>query len=156
MQIKLLKIMGLVGAGDRQASENMYNVILDSMRRANSSHTIGNAIIIECIRTITVIYPQPNLLQAGSKYSLPSSLSCVFDSDYSAIIWHRSSLGFLWHMTEFSRYITYRSLFDFVCVSPKLLQHRDVILASICRFALSVVLDIHMISSFEYAYVWRD
>ena len=65
MQIKLLSILGLLGAGDKTASENMYNVVLDSMKRANASHTIGNAIIIQCIRTITAIYPQPTLLQAG-------------------------------------------------------------------------------------------
>ena len=65
LQIKLLKILAFMGAGDKAASENMYAVIGDAMRRANTGHTIGNAIIYECVRTITSIYPNPALLQAG-------------------------------------------------------------------------------------------
>lgn len=64
-QIKLLKILAMLGAGDRVASENMYAVVQQTLRRANSSHTIGNAIIYECVRTITTIYPNPHLLAAG-------------------------------------------------------------------------------------------
>jgi AP-4 complex subunit epsilon-1 len=54
-----------MGAGDKGASENMYAVIDDAMRKANTGHTIGNAIIFECVRTITAIYPNPGLLQSG-------------------------------------------------------------------------------------------
>ena len=65
MQIKLLKILAQMGVGDKSASENMYAVIADAMKRANTGHTIGNAIIYECVRTITSIYPNPVLLQTG-------------------------------------------------------------------------------------------
>ena len=79
VQIKLLRILGIVGAGDKSASDNMYNVLFDAMRRANPSHTIGNAIIIECIRTTTAIYPNPHLLQAGKHILcfLPSYLPWI-------------------------------------------------------------------------------
>lgn len=65
MQIKLLKILAVLGAGDKQASDNIYEVVASTMKRANPTHTIGNAITYECIRTITTIIPSPPLLQQG-------------------------------------------------------------------------------------------
>ena len=65
MQIKLLRILAIMGAGDRSASENMYAVIDEAMHKANTGHTIGNAIIYECVRTVTAIYPNPGLLESG-------------------------------------------------------------------------------------------
>lgn len=56
-----------MGSGDRSASENMYTVIQQALRRANSSHTIGNALIYECVRTMTTIYPNPVLLAAAAE-----------------------------------------------------------------------------------------
>ncbi len=70
LQIKLLRILGLLGAADKAASDNMYAVIADSMRRANTGHTIGNAIVYEAVRTITAIYPNPALLQSGTPWLL--------------------------------------------------------------------------------------
>ena len=66
LQIKLLKTLALLGAGDKAASENMYAVVGDAMRRANTGHTIGNAIEFECVRTIAAIFPNPGLLQSGA------------------------------------------------------------------------------------------
>lgn len=65
MQIKLLKILACLGAGDKNSSDNMYAVLGDTLRKANTGHTISNAIVAECVRTITAIYPNPGLLQAG-------------------------------------------------------------------------------------------
>jgi hypothetical protein len=64
-QIKLLRVLGMMGANDRAASENMYAVVADAMRRGNVGNTIGNAIVYECVRTITAIFPNPSLLQSG-------------------------------------------------------------------------------------------
>lgn len=66
LQIKLLRVLGHLGASDKQASDNMYAVVADSMRRGNTGHTIGNAIVYEAVRTIANIYPSPALLQSGS------------------------------------------------------------------------------------------
>lgn len=67
IQIKILKILAALGAGDKTASENMYAVVHQTLRRANSSHTIGNALIYECVRTITTIYPNPSLLATAAE-----------------------------------------------------------------------------------------
>lgn len=45
----------------------MYAVIGSAMKRANNSHTIGNALIYECVRTISTIYPNPGLLSAAAE-----------------------------------------------------------------------------------------
>eukprot|EP00798_Chlamydomonas_sp_ICE-L_P014265 gene14265-20238_t len=65
IQIKLLKILSILGAGDRFASENMYTVLQQALKRTSSSHTIGSALIAEYVRTITTIYPNPSLLAAA-------------------------------------------------------------------------------------------
>ncbi|CAL8463047.1 g2581 [Coccomyxa elongata] len=67
IQIKLLKILSYLGAGDKTASDNMYAILGDILRRANTGHTIGNAIVAESVRTITAIYPNPALLQAAAE-----------------------------------------------------------------------------------------
>lgn len=71
MQIKLLRVLGHLGTSDKQASDNMYSVVAESMRRGNTGHTIGNAIVYEAVRTIASIYPNPALLQSGESHELP-------------------------------------------------------------------------------------
>lgn len=75
LQIKLLRLLALLGAGDKAASDNMYAIIGETLRRANTGHTIGNAIIYECVRTITTIYPNPVLLHAGAQAAVPCPAS---------------------------------------------------------------------------------
>ena len=72
-QIKLLRVLGHLGTSDKQASDNMYSVVAESMRRGNTGHTIGNAIVYEAVRTIASIYPNPALLQSGEGNLLPQS-----------------------------------------------------------------------------------
>ena len=67
LQIKLLRVLGHLGTSDKQASDNMYSVVAESMRRGNTGHTIGNAIVYEAVRTIASIYPNPSLLQSGGE-----------------------------------------------------------------------------------------
>ena len=66
LQVKLLRILGMLGASDKPASDNMYAVVAEAMRKGNTGHTIGNAIVYEAVRTITAIYPNPSLLQSGA------------------------------------------------------------------------------------------
>lgn len=67
IQVRLLKILALLGVGDRAASEHMYTVLADVMRRGNTGHTIGNAVVYECVRTITAIHPNATLLQSAAE-----------------------------------------------------------------------------------------
>ena len=41
LQIKLMKILALLGADDQSASEAMYEVLRDAMRRADIQSTIA-------------------------------------------------------------------------------------------------------------------
>jgi AP-4 complex subunit epsilon-1 len=74
IQVRLLKILALLGVGDRAASEHMYTVLADVMRRGNTGHTIGNAVVYECVRTITAIHPNATLLQVKPRPFLSPAL----------------------------------------------------------------------------------
>ncbi|EOY25374.1 PREDICTED: AP-4 complex subunit epsilon [Theobroma cacao] len=66
IQIKLLKILALLGSGDKQASENMYTVVGDLFRKCDSSSNIGNAVLYECICCVSSIYPNAKLLESAA------------------------------------------------------------------------------------------
>lgn len=66
-QIRLLKILALLGSGDKHASENMYTVLGDIFRKGDSSSNIGNAILYECICCVSSIYPSSKLLDAAAE-----------------------------------------------------------------------------------------
>ncbi|KAI3703535.1 hypothetical protein L1987_73677 [Smallanthus sonchifolius] len=66
IQIKLLKIMALLGSGDKKSSEQMYTVIGDIMRKSDTASNIGNAILFECICCISSIQPSPKLLETAA------------------------------------------------------------------------------------------
>ncbi|XP_057963942.1 AP-4 complex subunit epsilon [Malania oleifera] len=67
IQIKLLKMLSLLGSGDKQASECMYTVVGDIFRKCDSSSNIGNAVLYECICCVSSIYPSPKLLEAAAE-----------------------------------------------------------------------------------------
>lgn len=66
IQIKLLKILALLGSGDKQASEQMYTVLGDIFRKSDTLINIGNAVLYECICCVSCIYPNPKLLDAAA------------------------------------------------------------------------------------------
>ncbi|XP_077229897.1 AP-4 complex subunit epsilon-like isoform X2 [Tasmannia lanceolata] len=67
IQIRLLKILALLGSGDKQASEQMYTVLGDIFRKCESSSNIGNAVLYECICCVSSIYSNPKLLNAAAE-----------------------------------------------------------------------------------------
>ena len=66
IQMQLLRLLATLGQADMQASEGMYEVLLDVMRRADTGISVGYAIIYECVRTVTTIYPNATLLDAAA------------------------------------------------------------------------------------------
>lgn len=68
IQIKLLKLLALLGASDQRASEGMYEVLYDVLRKADTGINIGYAVIYDCVRTITTIYPNIQLLETAASH----------------------------------------------------------------------------------------
>ena len=64
--MKLLRILTLLGRADQSSSEQMYDVIQNVMINAGGvAIDIGHAIMYECVRTVTTIYPNTALLDAA-------------------------------------------------------------------------------------------
>jgi hypothetical protein len=49
IQVRLLKLLGHLGHNDRTASEHMYTILGEVLRRGDSHHTIGNALLYEAV-----------------------------------------------------------------------------------------------------------
>ncbi|GAB4834043.1 hypothetical protein Ancab_032296 [Ancistrocladus abbreviatus] len=66
IQIKLLKILALLGGGDKHASEHMYMVVGDIIKKCDALSNIGNAVLYECVCCVSAIYPNTKLLEAAA------------------------------------------------------------------------------------------
>lgn len=66
IQIKLLKILALLGSGDKHASEQMYTVLGELIRKSDSSSNIGNAVLYESVCCASAIHPNAKLLEAAA------------------------------------------------------------------------------------------
>lgn len=66
IQMSILRILAVVGRGDQQASEGMYEVLIDVMKRADTGINVGYALVYEAVRTVTTIYPNPILLDTAA------------------------------------------------------------------------------------------
>lgn len=64
IQLDILRLFALLGNADRRASEPMYDVISECIRRGAVGTNVGYAIVFECVRTTTQIYPNKTLLDA--------------------------------------------------------------------------------------------
>lgn len=76
VQLKLLQILAVLGASDKNASEGMYEILREVMKRADIGINVGYAIVYECTRTVTSIYPDPALIEDAA-----SSISRFITSD---------------------------------------------------------------------------
>jgi len=66
IQMKIIRILAILGKKDAQASNGIYEILGDTMKRADVGINAGYAVVYECVRTITIIYPNPTLLDAAA------------------------------------------------------------------------------------------
>lgn len=66
MQIRLVRILSLLGQGDATSSSGMYEILFDTMKKADVGINAGYAICYECIKCISKIYPNTKLLDAAA------------------------------------------------------------------------------------------
>ncbi|CAD8096428.1 unnamed protein product [Paramecium sonneborni] len=67
LQIKLLQILTLLGANDLKVSEQIYEVLGTTLRRADDTTiNIGYAVTYQCVKCISGIYPQQSLLEQAA------------------------------------------------------------------------------------------
>jgi AP-4 complex subunit epsilon-1 len=64
--VRLLRLLGILGQGDQTASEGCYEMLLDVMRRSDTGINVGYAVMYECVRTVTRIYPNATLLDTAA------------------------------------------------------------------------------------------
>lgn len=68
IQIRLLQVLALLGANDLKISEQIYEMLSQTLRRADDTGiNIGYAVTYQCVKTISSIYPNQNLLEAAGK-----------------------------------------------------------------------------------------
>lgn len=66
IQMKIVRILAVLGKNDANASNGMYQILGDCMKKADVGINAGYAVVYECIRTITSIYPNSTLLDAAA------------------------------------------------------------------------------------------
>ncbi|KAI2648581.1 AP-4 complex subunit epsilon-1 [Labeo rohita] len=67
LQIQLLRILSLLGKEDQSTSELMYEVLDESLRRAEMNHNITYAILYECVKAVYTIHPKAELLEKAAR-----------------------------------------------------------------------------------------
>lgn len=56
--MSILNMMGYIGADDETVSKKLYEVITQVLKRANDTGIhIGYALVYQCMKTITSIFP---------------------------------------------------------------------------------------------------
>lgn len=66
-QMRLLRIMAILGTDDLKTSELIYGVLKEVLGTAECTSNIGQAITYEVIRTVTAIYPNAPLIEKAAK-----------------------------------------------------------------------------------------
>ncbi|GMI06337.1 hypothetical protein TrLO_g12007 [Triparma laevis f. longispina] len=67
LQMKLVRILSLLGKGDKSSSEGMYAILADAVKRADTGINAGFAIVYEVVKAVTIIYPNTTLLDVAAE-----------------------------------------------------------------------------------------
>lgn len=74
--MKILEILSHLGKDDEEASNQMYKVVEEAIKRAENAGNIGHALVYQCLITILKIHPNEQLLSHVSR-----SITWFFTSD---------------------------------------------------------------------------
>ena len=67
IQMKLLKLLQILGKGDLKASEHCYTILEQALKRSeDGSNNIAFAVCYQCVKTISNIYPNENLIHEAA------------------------------------------------------------------------------------------
>ncbi|XP_072421192.1 AP-4 complex subunit epsilon-1 isoform X1 [Chiloscyllium punctatum] len=106
LQIQLLRILRLLGKDDPVTSEQMYDVLDESLRRAEINHNITYAILFECIQTVYTVHPKADLMEKAAtcngkfilspknnlKYLGLKALTYVIQQDLNLVLQHQMTI----------------------------------------------------------------
>jgi len=107
IQIKIIKLLSYLGQDDKKASEQMYDVISETLRRADTGFAAGHAIVYQCLTAITKIYPNGTLLDTAAE----------------------SISNFIQHKDNNLKFLGLKALNDIVHINPKYaLKHQVAVI----------------------------
>eukprot|EP00210_Caulerpa_lentillifera_P001535 g1473.t1 len=66
LQMHILRILALLGTGDKSCTDQMKNILLTVLRNVNLRNSVGYAVLFECIRTMTTVSPDTQLLEQAA------------------------------------------------------------------------------------------
>lgn len=69
VQIKILKIIEILGKGDQKSSEHCYTVLEHVLRKSEeTNNNISVAVTYQCVKTISNIYPYEGLQNEAANF----------------------------------------------------------------------------------------
>jgi len=66
IQIRIMRVLGPLGHNDQSASEQMYSVMAEVLRKADNNSNIGIALVYEAVSVVSTIYPHQELLHQSA------------------------------------------------------------------------------------------